>query len=613
MTTGASPARDVERASLRHHNVLESMSEGVMTVDSDARIVLFNPAAARLLGLARADIQGKLFAEVFLHLKGLEDFNDTVLAAVYNDAVGSRSAVRVRSGDGATRSLEMTTSYLTESKDGETRKIGIVAVFDDITEIEALRKAEQQLVESTREQNVQLRDAYRDIEEKNKALDSALKKVQAVRVAVTLFVVVVFLGAAWYVWDVRGSALQEDAAATRDAWPGAEGEDAATAIVGPRRLTVTLSFVGSLAPGKEVQVTSPTTGKVAGLFFEYGGEVTAGQPLVELDTAETERQYREAQAQYLGERERVRQLEDWENSPEVSRVRRAVASANLELEARKNKLAETALLLERGIIPASEHEAAERQYRVQQINHEAAEKDLALALAKGDEDTLQIARLKLENATTRIEELENILNNAVVHAPVSGIVLQPGSGDGQGGRGGSDAKLLSKGQSVGEGEYLLSIGDVDGLSVTGQVDEVDVIKLRAGQRVGINGDAFPALELAGQIVRVSSQAKGGRGGRARVPSFEVSAAIDRLTDSERRRLRLGMSAQVVVVIRDEPAALLVPLGAVQGEPGQYWLRVRNKENGAVRRVPVEVGATTLNEAEIVRGLKPGDEVIVTGV
>ena len=214
MTAGASPARDVDQASLLHHNVLESMSEGVMTVDSDARIVLFNPAAARLLGLARAEIQGKLFAEVFLQIKGLEDFNDNVLAAVYDDALGSRSTVGVHSGDGTTRSLEMTTSYLTESKDGETRKIGIVAVFDDITEIEALRKAEQQLVESTREQNAQLRDAYRDIEEKNKALDTALKKVQAVRIGVMLFVVVFFLGAAWYVWDVRGSAHQEEIAGT---------------------------------------------------------------------------------------------------------------------------------------------------------------------------------------------------------------------------------------------------------------------------------------------------------------------------------------------------------------------------------------------------------------
>lgn len=611
MTTGSSSELDVDQASLLHHNVLESMSEGVMTVDSDARIVLFNPAAARLLRLSRAEVQGKLFANVFLQRKGLEDFNDTVLAAVYDDAVGSRSTVAVRLGTGTTRSLEMTTSYLTENKDGETHKIGIVAVFDDITEIEALRKAEQQLVESTSEQNVQLRDAYRDIEEKNKALDSALKKVQAVRIAVMLFVMVFFLGAAWYVWDVTGSALQEDTAGTSDDWSGAEGQDTTTAIVMPRRLIVTLSFVGRLAPRKEVRLTSPSDGKVARLFFEYGSRVSAGQTLVELDMAEIDREYRDRQAEYLEARERVRKLEDWENSSEVSRVRRAVASASLELEARRNKLSETALLLERGIIPASEHEAAKRQYHAQQINYEAAEKDLALALAKGDADMMQVARLKLENAASRIQELKKILTEAVVRAPVSGIVLQPENRNGQDEQEGNYAELLATGQSVSEGDYLLSVGDIDGLSVAGLVDEVDIVKLRPGQPVSVTGAAFPKLELRGKIMRVSSQSQ--RTSDNRVPMFHVTVELDRLTDAQRQQLRLGMSVQVEVVVRDEPVALLVPLTAIQGEPGRYWLRVRSKENGATRQVPVEVGATTLNEAEIVRGIEEGDEIIVPGI
>ena len=608
MTAGASSSPAVDRDSLLRHNVLESMSEGVMTVDSDARIVLFNPAAARLLGLSYPDVQGKLFAEVFLHLKGMENFNDTVLAAVYDDAVGSRSTVGLRLEDGTERSLAVTTSYLAEHKDGEPRKIGIVAVFDDITEIETLRQAERQLAESTREQNVKLRDAYREIEENNKALDSALKKVQAVRMAATVFVVILFLGAAWYVWDVSGSALREEIAVT----PGADvAEAAATTTVAPRRLTVTLSFVGRLAPRREVRVTSPIAGKVARLLFEYGGRVEAGQPLVELNTAEAERQYREAQAGYLEARERVRELENWENSPEVSRVRRAVASARLELEARKDKLAETALLLEQGIISASEHEAAERQYHAQQINHEAAVKDLDLALAKADADTMQVARLKFENAASRIPELERVLANAVVRAPVFGIVLQPGNKSQQGSQAASDTKPLATGRSVSEGDYLLSVGDIDGLSVAGRVDEVDIVNLEAGQPVSVSGAAFPDFELKGKIMRISSQSLPANNNR--VSMFPVIAQLDRLTDAQRQRLRLGMSVQVEVVVRDEPAALLVPLAAVQGEPGQYWLRVRSKDNGAARQVPVEVGETTLNEAEIVSGIRAGDEIIVSGI
>ena len=250
------------------------------------------------------------------------------------------------------------------------------------------------------------------------------------RTVAMAFIVVLFLGAAWYVWDETGTTLREEIAGTPGAPSGAP-ESAVTATVAPRRLTMTLSFVGRLVPRREVRVTSPTAGRVARVLFEYGDRVVAGQPLVELDTAEVRQRYRTARAEYLDARDRLRELENWETSLEMSRVRRAVARAGMELEARRSKLAETVLLLDQGIIPASEHAAAERQYNVQRLSHEAAVQDLESARAKADANALQIARLKLENATARMQELETTLGSVTIPAPVSGIVLEPGGVMGQ--------------------------------------------------------------------------------------------------------------------------------------------------------------------------------------
>lgn len=590
-------------------NVLDSMAEGVLTVGADGRVEVFNPAAARILGLEEIRIQGQPFAATVPNVAGLDEFSDAVLAAIYDGAVGDRSTVTLRAGDGTERSLAVTASYLTGGGDAEEGRTGIVAVFSDVTEIEALRKAERELVEETRDQNVKLRDTYREIEEKNKALDSALKKVSAVRAVAMVLVVVLFGGAAWYVWDETGAALVDEIAGASGASAAAE-PTAITATVTPRRLTTTLSFVGRLAPRKEVRIVSPAAGKVARVFFEYGDRVAADDLLVELDVAETTRRYRSSRAEYLEARDRLRELENWKNGPEIARVRRAVSRAKLELEARRSRFDQTALLLRRGIIPASEHDAAKRQYDAQKLNHEAALQDMEAARAKADEDALQIVRLKLENATARMRELERTLRNATIRAPVSGIVIRPGSGGQQDKSQGSDGEPLAPGRSVSEGGYLLTLGDLAGLSVAGRVDEVDVVKLRPGQRVRIGGDAFPDLELEGKIARISSQSR--TGGSGRVPSFEVTAAIDRVSNAQRRRLRLGMSANVVVTVRDEPAALLLPLSAVHGRRGDRWVRVLDGETGETRRAPVEIGVTTLNEVEIVNGLKAGDEVIVSG-
>ena len=103
---------EVQEDSLLHRNVLESMSEGVLTVAAGGRIGILNPAASQLLGLDGAEVRGRTLAEVLMDREDLEAFNDIMLAAVYDEAVGSRSAIRLRSGDGAERSVAVTTSYL---------------------------------------------------------------------------------------------------------------------------------------------------------------------------------------------------------------------------------------------------------------------------------------------------------------------------------------------------------------------------------------------------------------------------------------------------------------------------------------------------------------------
>ena len=591
---------EMHEDTLLHRNVLESMSEGVLTVAAAGRIGIVNPAASLLLGLDGDEVRGKTIAEVLMDRADLEPFNDVVLAAIYDGAVGFRSTIRLRAGDGAERSVAVTTSYLvSRSKDGETRKIGLVAVLDDVTEMEAL-------AEATAAQNAELRDAYREIEEKNTALDSALKKMTAVRAVAMLLVAVLFAGAAWYVWDEAGAALTLATAGASSEAP----QEALTITLAPRRLVSTVSFVGRLAPRREVSVTSRVAGKVANVFFEYGDRVEAGQPLVELDTTETDRRHFEAQARYFDARDKLRELENWENSPEIARVRRALALAGMEFEARKGKLAETALLLKQGVIPASEHKTAERQYEGQRLRYEAAQQDLKAAQAKADADAVRIARLRLENAETRMRRLETTLQNAIVRAPVSGVVLEPGSKSGRKSGEDSSGRPLTEGRLVSEGGYLLSIADLGGLSVAGGIDEVDVVKVKPDQRVRISGDAFPDLVFEGRIARVSPQSRSG--GNARVPVFDVTAAIDRLTDEHLARLRLGMSANVTIVVRDEPSALLVPLAAVQGGPGNYRVRLKDKAGGAPRTVRVEAGETTLHEVEILAGLKAGDEVIVSG-
>ena len=156
-------------------------------------------------------------------------------------------------------------------------------------------------------------------------------------------------------------------------------------------------------------------------------------------------------------------------------------------------------------------------------------------------------------------------------APVSGVVLQTRDRQGRVREGEGEPLKLSPGWPVSEGAFLVAIGDLDGLSVTGRIDEVDVVKVRPGQPVRISGDAFPGLELRGSIGQISAESR--TTGSSRVPTFDVTADVEPPGDKDLDRLRLGMTANVTVVVREEPAALLVPIVAVHGRTGAFWVNV----------------------------------------
>ena len=590
-------------AELLYRNVLDNVASGVMSLDSGGVITSFNAAASEIVGLTSEAVVGRTFAEVFSELEGADAFADVVLDAVYDSLVGHQRVVEATFA-GRTRSLSMATSYLKEERGGETFRIGVVAIFNDISEIKELREKELRLVKEVQAKHAELRNAYVALEERNRELSTTSKRTNALRVGAAVVVLALFLGVGLYLWDA-GPGTEGIATGAAQAAQGS----VATLVVEPRRMSSTITVVGQLAPRREIEVTSPIKGTVAAVHFQYGERVTEGQRLVDLDVTELRIEHREAQVAHIKARDRVDELEDWSNHVEVSRARRVVSKDRIALETRKNRLSQAAFLLEEGVIPALEHEAAEREYRDQLLDLQSAEEDLRILLDKGAADA-RVARLELDNARARLRNLEDTIRNATVDAPVAGVVMHPGRGAGA--RQAREQGLrLTKGAPVQHGERLLTIGDLAGVAVVGKVDEVDVVAIRPGHPAMIVGDAFPGVELHGTIVRVSSQASPGDEQR-KLPFFEVVAVVEALTAEQRRLVRFGMSASLEVVVYDKPDALLVPIDAVELLDARPRLRVKDKASGAVRHVDVVTGVTTADAVEIVDGIDAGDVIVIPG-
>lgn len=598
------PALSADAETSIYRNVMDTVASGVMSLDAHGNIILFNAMATKITGLPQESVVGRPFAEIFPQMKEVDEFTDVVLDAVYDVSVGSQRVIEA-TFLGHKYSLSMQTSYLREERDGKTVRIGVVAIFNDISEIKDLREKEFQLAKEVEAKHAELQEAYRTLEDGNQKLRAMLKRGKYIRAGEAVFVLAIFLALVWYNWGPAPHPDMPDGVRIQDV--EADAENLSTFVVEPQRITSTVTVAGHLAPQQEVGVTSPINGKVIDLYFQYGERVAKGQKLVALDISEVEIEYRGAQVNHIKALERVQELEDWGSHVDVSRARREVSQARISLETRKNRLDETIFLLERGIIPSSEHEAAQREYNSQKLALQAAEQDLEIVLARGTKDR-RVAQLELDNAQARLSALEEIMRKAVVHAPVSGVALHPNSPKG---KTASDEQSpgLTRGAFVNHGDHLLTIGDLDGLAVVGQVDEVDVVKVRPGNPAKIVGEAFPDIGLSGEITRVSSQASQGSDSGG-VPKFKVIAVVENLTGEQREFLRLGMSAHLEVVVYDRMGALLVPIDAVEIRDGESFLRVMDRDSGSIRSVSVATGVTTLDTVEIVSGIEAGSEVVI---
>ena len=460
----------------------------------------------------------------------------------------------------------------------------------------------RQLKDNEDELNRRLKDAFLDIEKSNQEMTTALKKMRVIRL-VAVGVVLFFLIAGGGVYTYHRFTFERQRSSRPVMTALIHGGGAQSYVVTPQELSSSVSLVGKLEPLKQVSVVSPFTGKIAEKFFEYGQEVNKGQLLLKMDTEELSARIREATAKYILADQKLREIKNWDQGTEAAQARRGLSRSKHALDTAARNRDDAKVLFDRGIISRSELESAEEALRNAQLELNSAEDSLTAILEKGSPDNVRVAEFEFENASLELDRLKEQLGMAEVVSPVKGIILLPQVT-------GTETKRVERGISVNQGEMLVSVGDLEGYSVKCRVDEIDIGKIKIGQPVSVTGDAFPELSLPGQISHASSQAAAADG-FSQVPMFDVTVTIASLPPAAAELLRLGMSCNLQVQVYDNPEALMVPIHMVHTDGPGPWVYVLIKTTGAVERVPVKTGMTTIDSVEILDGLKAGDTVVMS--
>ena len=331
-----------------------------------------------------------------------------------------------------------------------------------------------------------------------------------------------------------------------------------------------VSVTGTLAAQDQATLSVKVPGRLGTVTVDLGSVVRRGQVVAQVEQQDYKLRVEQADAALQQARVRLGLAPEGEDDSRVDpektgTVRQARAVLEQERENRKRVVA----LVEQGVVPRAEFDAADANFKVAESKYQDALEEIrnrqGLLVQRRSE--LAIARQALADTT--------------IAAPFDGVVQE---------------KRASVGEYLAAGAPVVTVVRVNPLRFRGEVPEREAASIRAGQpvRVTVEGDA---RLYAGRIMRLSPTIN--QQNRVLVVEAEIANPGS---------LRPGGFAHAEIVTNSGDTAVTVPASAIVTFAGIE--KVITVEDGKAREKPVTTGRRADTWTEVLSGVGVGEPVVV---
>ncbi len=214
------------------------------------------------------------------------------------------------------------------------------------------------------------------------------------------------------------------------------------------------------------------------------------------------------------------------------------------------------------------------------------------------EDNVDNAKERVENAQLKLESANESIDKYTISSPIEGQVITKNYKVGD--------KIGSNSGKENSNTTLASIYDMGEYTFKMSVDEVDISKIKVGQEVRVESEAFKDKTYTGKVSNISLEATSNNG----VSTYPVTVKLD-----EKGELLPGMNVQAYILLGTSKNTLCIPSGALM-RGNQVYVQDESvtTTDGIVpvgfRAVDVTTGLANANYVEILSGLSEGDKVYV---
>jgi RND family efflux transporter MFP subunit len=395
-------------------------------------------------------------------------------------------------------------------------------------------------------------------------------------------------------------------------------------------------YIGTMEPNQQVAVLPRVPGEVLSVYFNVGDTVEAGDILFTIDTTDIlsginalEAQLAVQDAVISAARTGVALIDGSAMQSQilsadggVAQASAAVSQAGLNLEQARiaieqaqmgydlaaQGLADTTTLFEAGVVSRNVFEQTEAGYLNAAANLERALSGLEMATLgvsqaerayaqalegqrilleqvpaenrRRANDALAQAQAAREIVLVNLESTRDRLNDAVVRAPIGGLI---------------EMRNVEEFGFAAPGMPAFLISDQNSMTVSFRVPRISVAFLELGDEIILHDGTN---EYLGEIIEIGTMVD--FGGlltvKARIPNPPA-------------HLLSGTSVRIFANAQRANDVLILPLNAIHHDRGVATVFVA--QNGIARRVPVELGIFDANYAQILSGISQNDEIIST--
>ncbi|MEM6283112.1 MAG: efflux RND transporter periplasmic adaptor subunit [Chloroflexota bacterium] len=217
---------------------------------------------------------------------------------------------------------------------------------------------------------------------------------------------------------------------------------------------------------------------------------------------------------------------------------------------------------------------------------ERAKAELEQVLAGPSELEVEQAEVRVEQALARLESAETTLNKTEIRAPFDGFV---------------SLLNVEPGTLIAPGEAVAQMVDVEPLSVTVEVDEIDIGLIEPGMRANIEVDALPDVLLPARLASVAlvgTQTSGG------IVNYDAEIELNDVNPL----VRVGMTAEANIIVDEALNVVRIPNAYIRLDrrTNQAFVQVQNTTTNEFEEREITLGLRGEAFSQVAGGLTTGD-------